>query len=215
MANIEDPVLMKAHRESEDSHSESWEANEDTVSFVNSPDTMIIRRHPDATVDVAEEAGAIESFIQRTLEAEEQHTSKMLKSAESATDQQLDIYRLKLEQALDANKPQKAIRFAHFLHENDPADEDIEQLYGFLLERHGVPVREPVLDISASPVFTSVSGLVSFAVLAYVAIILLTEESQAFDIWTPLVFVAFASIPFVDGFVARMRNHWNRHRLQV
>ena len=57
----------------------------------------------------------------------------------------------KLNKALECDDKLKAIRMAHQHMEDDSEDEEIEALYLFLLERVGVPVREPFFTLSMQP----------------------------------------------------------------
>lgn len=157
----------------------------------------------------------IESFIDRTLSAEE--TSVIAAEQKKEADYRAMIagLRTQLNAALEFDDSKAAAKTAFEILQHEPSDEEIDSLHGFLLQRIGVRLREPVLASLIHPNVTTVSTISLLLPATLFAINQLSTDADpvGIDNWSCIGLAILLALPLIDSGIAVAYNYVNRWRI--
>ncbi|MEP3479885.1 MAG: hypothetical protein ABJZ55_11605 [Fuerstiella sp.] len=160
----------------------------------------------------------IESYITKTLSAEQQVADTTgIKRASNAERKERKL-RAKLQKLLEKDDKKSAIKIAYRLMPDNGEDDELDILYDFLMERIGVQRRDPVFSMSLTPAVLWVSGISVTALALFAVTIFLgpgeLTKSQKLDLWSVGGLALLVGIPLWDLSLASLHNYINRYRLK-
>ena len=157
----------------------------------------------------------IEAFIDRTLSAEEQAIVAAAEKKEADYHAMIAELRSRLNASVEANDTRQAARIAYEILQHEPSDEEVDSLHGFLLQRIGVPHKEPVLATMIHPNVTTISAISLLLPATLLAINQLATDHDPtrMGVWSCLWLAIVLALPLIDAGVAAAFNHFNRWRI--